>query len=425
MENNPFIYARTLRPQEFVGRRKELRWIFSKLATEESVAVVGGPHMGKTSLLQLLLDLKTRRELTANQFDHTIFSLLDGQTLYNVESQEEFWDLALRPLVAEMKNDTLNQLNTPYEIVERNQFGTFVLEQLFKELSRSGWRFVLILDEFDAFFNHGVLNAAEFYGGLRSLASRNIGLSLVIATRRDIANLNDATLPLNPHGSPYFNAFAELALGMLENRDLAELLDKGRWFEKTERKLVWELSGGHPYLAQVSAALLWDTMGQRLQGEHRYQVAAEGFARQTRTHFKDVWLNWTPVKRRAITAVALAQMPHLLGERAFHLQKITQEIDVYTPELEYLREIGVVAYDRDDRYWYVAQLGLVWWLAEEMWRTIRSDSDFGQWLHAQQFEGLLSVEERGWMGQMVTGFVKVLSGGLTTLVDAFAKDLVD
>ena len=47
-----FIYGRSVRPVEFLNRETELRTVFNRMRNCESTAIVGEPHIGKSSLLQ-------------------------------------------------------------------------------------------------------------------------------------------------------------------------------------------------------------------------------------------------------------------------------------------------------------------------------------------------------------------------------------
>src|SRR6185369_13626780 len=154
-----------------------------------------------------------------------------------------------------------------WEISSQDGYSNFSLEQVFESLNRDGRRLILMLDEFDTLLSHPVLNKPDFYGGLRTLASRSGGFALVIAARRSLEQLNQLTQELNPHGSPYFNVFVEIQLGALKREALTSLLDQGGdYFTKADRAYVERVSGGHPYLAQVTAAMLWDAHQEGLTG---------------------------------------------------------------------------------------------------------------------------------------------------------------
>ena len=92
---NPFIYSRPVQPDEFVGREPELRRLFSRLATGQSTAIIGLPHVGKSSLLNTVMDPGRRQALFGDEFDNDLFQILDAQMLRSVRSQTEFWAQAL------------------------------------------------------------------------------------------------------------------------------------------------------------------------------------------------------------------------------------------------------------------------------------------------------------------------------------------
>ena len=77
MTVSPFIYGRPVRPGEFLNRKPELRTIFNRLRNGESTAVVGEPHIGKTSLLLQLADPATRRVYLGDDARCLVVSPLD------------------------------------------------------------------------------------------------------------------------------------------------------------------------------------------------------------------------------------------------------------------------------------------------------------------------------------------------------------
>lgn len=315
-----------------------------------------------------------------------------------------------------------DSLRGVYETAVANNFGTFVLEQLFRRLHTDGWRLVLLLDEFDDFLANEALHTAEFYGGLRTLAARSPGLVLVIAARQELETLNRLTQTINPHGSPYFNVFTERRLGLLTQRALGQLLERaGDRFNLADRHFVTDVSGGHPYLAQVAASELWEIDAEELTGEARYQEAAERFYNQTRAHFQDTWNVMTNDERKAVTAVALLQLPGLVDGRAFHLDRLTEHLADYTPELDKLRRSGMVKRHEDN--WRITQAGFLWWLADEMWRTVRDEASFTEWLQRQSLDGVFTRGERAWMGEAAGRAAQVVAQGVPAIIEAFAKSL--
>jgi hypothetical protein len=312
-----------------------------------------------------------------------------------------------------------------YETAKNNKFGTFTLEQLFQVVGRTGWQFVLLLDEFDALLTHPMLNKTEFYGGLRSLASRCSGFTLVIASRHSLELLNQETQKINPHGSPYFNVFTELRLGPLpEVHANAVINQAGRRFGSLDRAFIARTSGLHPFLLQTAAGILWEIHGQGIRGVERYEKAGDELYRQTRAHFADTWNSWSHAERKVITFLALAQINGIVGEHSFAWKRLIENLSDYNAELRLLRDAGTII-KTNDHSWKLTQEAFLWWWADKLKSIVRDNSGFDKWLHAQEMDGILTKEECQKMGEAVKKVGGVLKSGAATLIESFAKALVD
>lgn len=113
---NPYIYSRAVKPEEFIGRERELRRLFSRIVTGQLIAIVGAPHIGKTSLLMYTLDPESRQSKTGDRLAQDFFSYLDAQTLNGVKTQAEFWERALTPLQNALPMECENRLSEVAEI---------------------------------------------------------------------------------------------------------------------------------------------------------------------------------------------------------------------------------------------------------------------------------------------------------------------
>ncbi|MFQ5422196.1 MAG: hypothetical protein ACE5EY_17755, partial [Anaerolineae bacterium] len=259
---------------------------------------------------------------------------------------------------------------------------------------------------------------------VRSLASRSQGLALAIAARQALASLNRQTQEINPHGSPYFNTLTELHLGPLTQRELAGLLElAGDAFDQEDRRFVADLSGGHPYLAQAAGSALWEADQRRLTGDRRYQSAADDFFRETAKHFADTWEVMGNEARRAVTAVALIQLPALLEERGALTRNLDDHLADYTPELEWLADSGMVS-GENGKKWLIRQQGFLWWLADELRHYVRDEAEFGEWLQRHTLDGVLTMGEREWMGRTAVKVTQFLGAGAGTLVEEFIKRMM-
>ena len=311
--SNPFFHGNPVSPDQFLDRRRELRRIVSRIANQgQSTAIVGEPRTGKTSLLEYLAAPELRAELYGADGDQFLFTYLDAQTLGVQFSQAQFWEYALRPLHQQaVIPDREAPLAQAYEVCRENGFGAFVLERLLAQMEQAGWRLVLMLDEFDVLLQHPILNSAEFFGSLRSLASRSRGaLALVIASRHPLERLNKEAQELSRTGSPYLNFLTEITLGPWPESAVDELLRwAGERFAAGDRLFIKEAAGGHPYLLQTAASILWEVYEDAegtpaLQRQHAGRDLLDSVA----TNLQDTWRLWLPETRRAIIAAALAHI---------------------------------------------------------------------------------------------------------------------
>jgi hypothetical protein len=391
----------------------------------QSTAVIGEPRSGKTSLLDYVKAPETREDLYGEQGERLLFSYLDGQTFGSKFTPVQFWKYALQPLNDKI-NDASSSLAKAYRTCRKNNFSTFELERLLAQMREAELRLVLLLDEFDALLHHDVLNSTEFFGGLRSLASRGRGaMALVIASRQPLTKLNSATQDLSRTGSPYFNFLDEITLGPWSNKDVTALLNRaGDRFTAHDRRYLAKIAGGHPYLLQAAASELWGAYAEGVDdtGEH-WQRTGRGLYDNVAMVLDGTWQLWPSATRKAFTAVALADLAGMLGERAFFEMPLIRDARRDCgPELRALRKQGFVTKDEEAPAGHrVRPQAFLWWLTDEMVRTVRDDTPFEEWLRQQEMGIVLTRGEREQLGEAVRAIVGMLQDGAATLIEAAAK----
>jgi hypothetical protein len=418
---NPFIYSRAVMPNEFFGREAEIRRLVSRLATGQSTAIIGLPHVGKTSLINYVTDTDVIKTRFGKEFDNDVFRVLDAQMLRSIKSQAEFWEYALSPIADRLdKANSQKPLYAKFLLMRENNFGTYLLEEFFTNIKEQGIRFVLFLDEFDDLLSHPVLNSAEFYGSLRSLASRSLGLILVLGSRRDVEQLNLLTQQINPHGSPYFNVFTQITLKTMKD-DAFEMITKqaGNRFDNDDIQFVKAISGNHPLLIQAASAKLWEADDQGLKGSERYKRAGRELYIEAKQNFSDTWRVWSSEMKRVITIVALTQIPRLLGKHAFALEDDLKTLSDYSSELESLKDLGVLTQSGNN--WSITQGAFLWWLTDELKRNVRDETDFKTWLQAQEMDGILTAQQKQQLSDKTSVVLSYLGKGATTLIEVFAN----
>jgi len=427
--SNPCFYGNPVPVALFLNRRRELRRVVGRIVGHgQSTAVVGEPRSGKTSLLHYLSAPETRADLYNDDATRLVFSFLDNQALRGECDQAGFWELALRPFKEKVIDSRpACPLVQAYWTCQENAFGTFVLERLLAQMAQDSWRLALLLDEFDVLLHHPRLNCAEFFGGLRSLASRGGGaLALVIASRQPLIALNAETQKFSRSGSPYFNFLSEVTLGPLPLKDVSELLSRaGERFSTPDRRFLAEAAGGQPYLLQAGAAALWEAYeDDERDPTRRWRQAGNALYDEAALTLGDTWQQWLPATRKALTLAALAYVPTLLGQRRFHLERLLRDGRDFGAEMRALAGRGFVQADEAvPGGWRVRPQALLWWLADELARTLRPETPFEDWLRQQGWEGLLTRGEKEELGKAVRALGELLKGGAATLIEALAQGL--
>jgi len=331
-----------------------------------------------------------------------------------------FWKRALQPV-----QNLSPSVKEAYEAAERENFGTFALERILKRMEEAGERLVLLLDEFDAILDIPTLHTIEFYGGLRSLASRFSSLSLIIAARQSADELNRCTQEFNRTGSPYFNFVEEITLGMLSGKDVARLLDRAKdRFSREDRVFLARASGGHPYFLQMMASYLWDACGEYpADPQARRRWAGEQGLHQARQIIKSIWRLWTPQQRMAFALAALSAMPSLVPGHTFDVHRLLKIGQDLTPEQRELVRRGFLYPDPQLPGGYGPRAEIfLWFLSEELTDLLRSPNpDWPAWLRQQEWDGLLTRRERENLINAFKNMGALLSTGASILIRAAAE----
>jgi hypothetical protein len=244
---NPFIYGKIVQPKRFVGRESAIQTIFRRISNSESTAIIGDPHIGKSSLLTYIASEQMRAEWLEGH-EHFIFIEIDCHLFPLNYQPAQFWRHVLDQIEATTSD---SKLQVQLDVVRKSFFGSFTLQQLFSLLSRLDWRVVLLIDEFDTLLHHVNFNTAEFFGSLRSISSKIDSLAFVTASRMPIAEMTRRSQEINPNGSPFFNNLIEVRLPHLREVQVDQLLDHalegtGVSFSQEERAYIRRATGGHP-----------------------------------------------------------------------------------------------------------------------------------------------------------------------------------
>jgi len=420
----PFIYGRPVRPGEFLDRESELRTVFNRLRNCESTAVVGEPHIGKTSLLLQLADEATQQEYLGDDARCLAVSALDLHAIGSDYAPVDFWQEALEPL---QEHPHHRAIAARLEAAAKASYTRRTLERLFNHLDQQGRRLVLLLDEFERLLTHSNFRNPAFFALLRSLATRTGGLCLVTASRLSVAEMNERGRALLETGSPFFNNVIEVRLRPFDGRTLETLLDQaGDALSFYDRRFIRRVAGCHPFLLQaMTAALVESTVGDR------QAHAAERFYEQVSFHFDDLW--YTLDDRTRTTAVILSLVE--LGGRALGQDFAYGEIEgveAFGRELSKLAERGLAErvgegwqFDREHlllwrgERWTVGAQAFAWWVRDVVIADVRQVPAYDEWLEKKGYRFLLTQERWDWL----VGAVRNAPGWAVRGVGALARAL--
>ena len=394
----PFIYGRPVRSSEFLDRENELRTIFNRLRNGESTAVVGEPHIGKTSLLLQLADEATQRAYLGDDARCLVVSSLDLHPIGSEYSPAAFWEEALEPLREHPGHQTTAQW---LRQAAGANYARQSLDRLFRNLAAQERRLVLLLDEFERLLSHPNFQDPAFFALLRSLATRTGGLALVTASRLSVAEMNERGRGLLDTGSAFFNNVIEVRLHPFDDPAVGTLLERaGDALSSDDRRFIRRVAGRHPFLLQAMAATMVECAG-----EDRQACAAERFYERISFHFDDLWHGLDDRTRTTAVILSLVELGGRALGKDFAFGEI-ENVDVFGPELRKLAERGLATqvgkgwqFDTDHlllwrgERWTVGTQALAWWVRDVAIAQARRVPAYDEWLAKKHYRFLLTQEQ--------------------------------
>ena len=426
--SSPFIYGRPVRPGEFLNRQGELNTIFNRLHNGESTAVVGEPHIGKSSLLLQLADEATQRAYLGDETCLLTTSFLNLHHIGNDYTPAAFWEKALKPLRKHPGNAAAARR---LKQASEGSYAGDCLEELFDYLNEQGRRLVLLLDEFEQLLHHPRFQDFAVFATLRTLSSLP-SFALITASRLSLKEMNDRGYELlGSGGSPLFNTQIEVRLGPFGYEAVETLLNRaGDNLSPDDRHFICRVAGRHPFLLQAMAAALIEATG-----EDRQVYAASCFYEQISYHFDDLWR--TLDDRTRTTAVILSLVE--LGGRALGRDFACGEIErvaAFGPELQKLAERGLaermgegLQFDIDHlllwqgERWAVGVAAFTWWVSDVIIAETRQVPTYDEWLANERYRLLLTQEQWDWLVGTVRNAPEWMVRGVGSLARALVEEL--
>jgi hypothetical protein len=310
MIENPFIYGPPITdPLQFIGRRDQLHQIYGYLTASKNVLVVGGRRIGKTSLLKVL---SQPQFAVANGFDvqKVTFAYVDFQEFPIQATSVDFWRFVFNKLMPQPEPGAWQaELET---VLTGRHVEIADISRLLDEISRSGLKVVLLLDEIEYFSRHPALDT-NLFGTMNMLCSLG-RINVIAACHREPASESIES------DIDFFESLSVIRLPCFIHHEAEELVyrslqkvNAGFEFEPAEFDLAFQLSGGYPFFFQMACSYLFDAYQSGQVLPERLKYVQTEIAKEMAQHFRYFWEASTDQEQQILQLMAGEQ--NQLSER--------------------------------------------------------------------------------------------------------------
>ena len=269
-------------PEQFVGRKQELRAIISRMEGSQptSLNIVGEHQIGKSSLLYHFFQTWEQRVSQPENYVVIYLSLQNA----NCQKEKDFYQAVAQELLSCSSVRIQPDL---VALLQKTPLDRLAFSQAIKGFKKLGVLPVLCLDDFESLFANRNEDRKEFdngfYDNLRSLMDNN-ALMLIIASCKELevhANEQQFT-------SSFFNVGHVIKLSELTTDEAIQLtrlpvnsLKKTSALTKEEQNLAQQWGNRHPYLLQLAAYYLCEARQERKD----FQWAKRQFEHQVSIYY--------------------------------------------------------------------------------------------------------------------------------------------
>jgi hypothetical protein len=347
MSNNPFTVGQPVSPEHFVGRASELAAAFDQIYNRSSMAIWGGPGMGKSSFLKQLASPQVWEKYGQDP-SKAVIVLFSCESIRPF-SPEGFW----REVLSLMKDKLDSELTLQAEIEALLKKGLATkegLRQVLRKLGQQKKFLVLLVDDFDAALRpnerYTEANMETFLSECRNLAYQSQERKHLAMIVTSLKRLNELGPKLNPGSSPWYNHYLFQSLKPFTNTEIDQLL--GIPQTPDLRDAIRDIADGHPTLLQIAGSLLYRELKVG-QGQAPDTVTfAKNFENMTQQFFQTIWQRCSNVEQILLMLMALSGLKSRLHKRSFDLSGIELVFSQRERELTNLEEQGVIVSIRQD-----------------------------------------------------------------------------
>ncbi|MBN2390997.1 MAG: ATP-binding protein [Anaerolineae bacterium] len=258
---NPYNYNLPVGPEMFFGREADVQELLDAVTSTpgDSVALIGGRRMGKTSLLEALLRaFETQTMAAPDRLLLPIFLDLSGEWLGSVM---DFFSLICTEVESTLSKRLSRDMPRELFLFQEGRppapaFGKLLDGWSRAVIAQTGMRLrlTLLLDECERLVEQPW--ASDLYGALRYLL---VGKTTRALLKVVVVGSHGFLTQVRQHGSPLRNVLKYHTLRALDVQATRELVAQPTQgiLPETIVTAVVEQSGGHPFFTQYLMYHLW------------------------------------------------------------------------------------------------------------------------------------------------------------------------
>ena len=284
-KQNPYVCGSSLPGNSavFYGRGREFGGTLAVLGSPDkpgSVSILGERRIGKSSLLNQL-----KQALNAVPNVVTIHTTIQN---WSIDSQAAFFKQLHQAICEVLKVK-------PEEIDDYTGFRDFI-----RGYAEQGYRFVLMIDEFDKMTNNTHFNA-EFFGNMRALGDMSdYKFAYVLAS---YAPLADICHQGGIQESKFWNIFGTIyTLGLLAKKEAEQLVQEPMYQtlkqDFTDTQAVLTYAGYHPAFIQIVASEYWNA------SYFSFEPNIDAVQQILRDHYQEMWEHQSQAECELLRKVA-------------------------------------------------------------------------------------------------------------------------
>jgi|GEM_PF-3129530 len=301
---NPFFHRTLIRDQRFFfGRTAETRKVLSLVTKEQPqpVSIVGPRRIGKSSFLFHLSD----PQVTAMHGlgDNYVFVYIDCGALSGDKSN--VYRALLQYMFDVIEETRSGNVSTQCEFQEPMTYLDF--EKCLAKITAPHLQVVFLFDEFEKMVENSLLGQS-FFNELRRLnqIGKVVYATASAKTLYELTSSNENVL-----GSPFFNSFYRVQLGLMKPHEARSLIDNLATmadfggFDDNDYAFLQEIAGLHPFYLQIACYLLFEEKVERGDlAVQSYDRVRQQFDEEVAEHFRYTWERLSNAERKALRLIA-------------------------------------------------------------------------------------------------------------------------